>query len=301
MQMIYNEKNTKPVQNGSECLGAEAGGSNINAKCNSFFLVLCTTLIYQNSCTKSTRKIPKIVRKKAKCGSALAVTADCCSFRDISIKSIYFWDWNVKKKRLGYRPDFILMSTYDCGPLALCLFLLQRDRQLNSTPVVYRLRTLQQGGSNVGLSTTKEDGWEKGWKWCSCSNQHENAGSLGSRFSWGVSPQQRTAAPCGDSDGAVYRQLTLVTRCCIEGADQLRRDAHAHENSPLMFCSTEQWAWLSSVSPLLHCPTVNPLLYQGLEHCLILPQQPWESWCRESLSQSSLTDHLLLIQQPCGG
>ncbi len=111
--------------------------------------------------------------------------------------------------------------------------------------------------------------------------------------------------PCGISDGAVHTPHALI-HVLYPGATSGGLKAgcavmHTSvKSSPLMFCSTEQWAWLFFMSPLLHCPTVNLLLHQHLERCLILPSNP-ERVDAERLSRPSLSDHLLLIQQAWGG
>lgn len=101
---------------------AEAGGYNINAKC----IFVLPGVMHNFNLEKHRNKIDKldkenvqIVRKKAKCGKALASEVS-------QSKSIYFWGRNVKKEKkkkevawLGANFHFnILMSTHGCGPLS---------------------------------------------------------------------------------------------------------------------------------------------------------------------------------------
>lgn len=80
---------------------AEAEGYNINAKC----IFVLSGVMHNFNLQKHRNKIDKldkenvqIVRKKAKCGEALAVVAVEASEVSQS-KSNYFWGQNVKKEK----------------------------------------------------------------------------------------------------------------------------------------------------------------------------------------------------------
>lgn len=100
---------------------------NINAK---FIFVLPGVMHnfnlqkHQNKIDKLDKENVQIVRKKAKCGKALAVVTNCWSFRGISIKKHLFLRPKCKKEKkevacLGANFHFnILVSTHGCGPLS---------------------------------------------------------------------------------------------------------------------------------------------------------------------------------------
>ena len=178
---------------------------------------------------------------------------------------------------------------------SLCLPVAHQDLRRDSTPGVRCSRTLQQGVSNMGLTTKKTEGGERIRFMFKPACEHQGVLDPGLCREWAHSRRLRAVAPPPRYfRWSCSRTARLDTCAALRGRqEEVWRPAVPWCTHPLMFRGTEQWAWLFLHGTSASASYCKPGAVRGpgaLSH-----SNP-ERVDAESLSQPSLSDHLLLIR-----